>query len=154
MIPWQHGVEIGKLFKEEETMKKILSLVLSLMLLASMAVIPAAAEDYREPITLTMFSQLANFAGEQTGWFAKELKDRFNVTLKIVSSNVDTNALTSAMSAGELGDIICMGEMSSDFLDCVKAELILDLSDIDLTAYPNINTYMKDSMAKISDMCK
>ena len=48
-------------------MKKILSLVLSLMLLFSMAAIPAAAEEYREPITLTMFSQLANFAGEQTG---------------------------------------------------------------------------------------
>ena len=136
-------------------MKKILSLVLSLMLMISMAaVVPAAAEDYREPITLTMFSQLANFAGEQTGWFAKELKDRFNVTLKIVSSNVDSNALTSAMSAGELGDIIVMGEMSGDFLDCVKAELILDWSDIDLAAYPNLNTYMKDSIAKVSDMCK
>ena len=136
-------------------MKKILSLILSLALLVSMAaVMPAAAEDYREPITLTMFSQLANFAGEQTGWFAKELKDRFNVTLKIVSSNVDSNALTSAMSAGELGDIICMGEMSGDFLDCVKADLILDWSDIDLTAYPNINTYMQDSIAKVSGMCR
>ena len=112
-------------------MKKILSLVLSLMLLVSMAAIPAAAEDFREPITLTMFSQLANFAGEQGGWFAKELKDRFNVTLKIVSTNVDTNALTSAMSAGELGDIVVMGEMSGDFMDCVKADLILDWSDID-----------------------
>ena len=135
-------------------MKKILSLVLSLMLLVSMAaVLPAAAEDYREPITLTMYSGLANFAGEQKGWFAKELKDRFNVTLNIVSSNVDSNALTSAMSAGELGDMVVMGEMSGDFLDCVKADLILDWSDIDLTAYPNINTYMQDSMKKVSDMC-
>ena len=134
-------------------MKKILSLVLSLMLLVSMAAIPAVAEDYREPITLTMFSQLANFAGEQGGWFAKALKDRFNVTLKIVSTNVDTNALTSAMSAGELGDIVVMGEMSGDFMDCVKADLILDWSDIDLANYPNINTYMQDSIKKVSDMC-
>jgi len=134
-------------------MKKILSLVLSLMLLVSAAaVIPAAAEEYREPITLTMYSGLANFAGEQGGWFAKELKDRFNVTLKIVSSNVDANALTSAMTAGDLGDMVVMGEMSGDFLDCIKADLILDWSDIDLTAYPNINTYMKDSMAKVSGM--
>ena len=135
-------------------MKKIVSLVLSLMLLLSVAaVVPAAADEYREPITLVMFSQLANFAGEQTGWYAKELKDRFNVTLKIVSTNMDSNALNSAMSAGDLGDIVVMGEMSSDFLDCVKADLILDWSDIDLTAYPNLNTYMKDSMAKVSDMC-
>ena len=88
-------------------MKKILSLVLSLMLLVSMAaMMPAAAEDYREPITLTVYSGLANFAGEQTGWFAKELKDRFNVTLKIISSNVDSNALTSAMTAGDLHDCL------------------------------------------------
>ena len=132
-------------------MKKILSLVLSLMLLVSMAAIPAVAEDYREPITLTMFSQLANFAGEQGGWFAKELKDRFNVTLKIVSTNVDTNALTSAMSAGELGDIVVMGEMSGDFMDCVKADLILDWSDIDLANYPNINTYMQGKPAMKED---
>lgn len=77
-------------------MKKILSIVLSLMLLVSMAAVPALADDtYREPITLTMFSQLANYAGEQGGWFAKELKDRFNVTLKYVSTNVDPNALTA-----------------------------------------------------------
>ena len=45
-------------------MKKILSLILSLMLLMSVAAVPAAAEDnYREPITLTMFSQLANYGG-------------------------------------------------------------------------------------------
>ena len=136
-------------------MKKILSLVLSFMLLFSAAAIsPAVAEEYREPITLTMYSGLANFAGEQGGWFGKELKDRFNVTLKIVSSNVDSNALTSAMTAGDLGDMVVMGEMSGDFLDCIKADLILDWSDIDLTAYPNINTYMKDSMAKVSGMAK
>jgi len=136
-------------------MKKILSIVLSLMLLVSMAVVPALAEDtYREPITLTMFSQLANFAGEQGGWFAKELKDRFNVTLKYVSQNVDANALTAAFSAGDMGDIIVMGAMSKDFISALKAELLLDWNDIDLTAYPNISTYMKDSMAKVSEFCK
>ena len=72
-------------------MKKVLSLVLCLALMATMFVMPAVAEDtYREPITLTVFSGLANYAGEQQGWFAKELKDRFNVTLKYISTNVAT----------------------------------------------------------------
>ena len=133
-------------------MKKILSLILSLMLLLSMAAIPAAAEDYREPITLTMFSQLANYAGEQGGWFAKELKDRFNVTLKYVSTNVDPNALTAGISAGELGDIVCIGDLGEDFSAMLKADLLLDWSELDLTPYTNITKYLPDAMKKISDL--
>ena len=79
-------------------MKKLVSLVLALMMLLS-ALPMAIAEEYREPITLTVFSQVANYAGIQEGWFAKELKDRFNVTLKFISSNVDPNAFTSAVSS-------------------------------------------------------
>ena len=134
-------------------MKKILSIVLSLMLLVSMAAVPALADDtYREPITLTMFSQLANYAGEQGGWFAKELKDRFNVTLKYVSTNVDPNALTAGISAGELGDIVCIGDLGEDFSAMLKADLLLDWSELDLTPYTNITTYLPDAMKKISDL--
>ena len=136
-------------------MKKVLSLILALMLLMSMAAVPAAAEDnYREPITLTMYSQLANFGGEQGGWFAKELKDRFNVTLKIVSQNVDQNAWTSGVSAGELGDIVCLGNTGEDLLTALKADLLLDWSELDLTPYANITAYLPKAMQKVSDFCK
>jgi len=136
-------------------MKKILSLILTLMLLLSAAAVPAAAEDnYREPITLTMYSQLANFGGEQGGWFAKELKDRFNVTLKIVSQNMDQNAWTSGVSAGELGDIVCLGNTGEDLLTALKADLLLDWSELDLTPYTNITTYLPKAIQKISDFCK
>ena len=37
-----------------------------------------------EPITLTVFSQLANYSGEQSGWSADILLDKFNVKLNIV----------------------------------------------------------------------
>ena len=133
-------------------MKRILSLVLTLALLASVAVIPAMAEDtYREPITLKMFSGLANFAGDQGGWFAKELKDRFNVTLNIVSTNVDGNAWTSALAQGDLGDIVCLGDLGDQFVEALNADLLLDWSDIDLSAYPNINAYLGDAIQKVSD---
>ena len=133
-------------------MKKILSLVLCLAMLASMAVIPAASADevYREPVTLTMFSGLANYAGEQKGWFAKELKDRFNVTLNIVSTNVDSNAWTAGVAAGDLGDIICLGDMGDQFLEALAADLLLDWDDVDLTPYENINAYLGDAIAKTS----
>ena len=136
-------------------MRKILSLVLCLMMLSSMVVIPAMAEDtYREPITLTMFSELANYAGEQQGWFAKELKDRFNVTLKYVSTNVDPNAWTAGISAGELGDIICLGDMGDHFIELLNADMVLDWDEVDLTPYTNITTYLGDAMKKTSDFAR
>ncbi|MBQ4579839.1 MAG: hypothetical protein IJA83_04200 [Clostridia bacterium] len=133
-------------------MKKILSLVLALMMMLS-ALPMAIAEEYREPITLTVFSQVANFAGEQTGWFAKELKDRFNVTLKFISSNVDPNAFTAGVSAEELGDIICWGDMGEQFNTAIRAELVMDLDEIDMTPYTNLNQYFTQAMAKVRDYC-
>lgn len=133
-------------------MKKVLCLVLCLALMATMFVVPAFAEfTYREPITLTMFSGLANYAGEQQGWFAKELKDRFNVTLKIVSTNVDGNAWTAGVSAGDLGDIICLGDLGDQFLTGLQAELFLDWDELDLTPYTNITTYLGDALQKVSN---
>ena len=132
-------------------MRKLVSLFLCLTLLATMAVFPALAEEtYRDPVTLTMFSGLANYAGEQQGWFAKELKDRFNVTLKIVSTNVDGNAWTAGVAAGDLGDIICLGDMGDQFIEALNADLLLDWNDVDLTPYENINAYLGDAMAKTS----
>lgn len=134
-------------------MKKILSLVLALMLMLS-AMPMAFAEDYREPITLTVFSQVANFAGEQSGWFAKELKDRFNVTLKFISSNVDPNAFTAGISAEELGDIICWGDLGQNFTEALEAELIMNLDEIDMTPYTNLNQYFTEAMAKVREFSK
>lgn len=134
-------------------MKKILSLVLALMLMLS-AVPMAFAEDYREPITLTVFSQVANFAGDQAGWFAKELKDRFNVSLKFISSNVDPNAFTAGLSAEELGDIICWGDLGQNFTEALNAELIMNLDEVDMTPYANLNQYFTEAMAKVRDFSK
>ncbi|MBQ6722077.1 MAG: hypothetical protein IJQ88_07935 [Clostridia bacterium] len=132
-------------------MRKLVSLFLCLTLLATMAVFPALAEEtYRDPVTLTMFSGLANYAGEQQGWFAKELMDRLNVTLLIVSTNVDGNAWTAGVAAGDLGDIICLGDMGDQFIEALNADLLLDWNDVDLTPYENIIAYLGDAMAKTS----
>ncbi len=133
-------------------MRKFLAMVLSLcLLLTAMPVISLAEADYREPITLTVFSEVANFAGEQSGWFAKEVKDRFNITLKFVSSNVDPNAFTTAITSEDLGDIVCWGDMGEHFTTALKADLLLDMSDIDMSAYPTLNTYFTEAFQKVSD---
>ena len=136
-------------------MKKLVSLLLALCLMtACLPAVTVAEETYREPITLTMFSELANYAGEQQGWFGKILKDRFNVTLNYVSTNVDSNAWTAALAAGELGDIVCLGDMGDHFLAALDADLLLDWTEEDLTPYENINAYLGDAMKKTSDFAK
>lgn len=135
-------------------MRKFLAMVLSLcLLLTALPVVTLAEGDYREPITLTVFSEVANFAGEQSGWFAKEVKDRFNITLKFVSSNVDSNAFTTAITSEDLGDIVCWGDMGEHFVTALNADLLLDMSDIDMSAYPTLNTYFTKAFQKVTDFC-
>ena len=135
-------------------MKKFLALVLSLcLLMTALPTFSIAEEVYREPITLTVFSGLANFAGEQGGWFAKLVKDKFNVTLKFVSTNVDTNAFTAGVSAGELGDIICWGDMDEKFDTALQADLLLDMSDVDMSQFPILNEQFAAAFDKVSDYC-
>lgn len=135
-------------------MKKVLAIVLSLMLLVTaLPVFSTAEETYREPITLTVFSELANAAGEQGGWFAKEIKDRFNVTLNFVSTNVDTNAFTTGVSNGNLGDIINLGDTGEHLITALNADLILDMSDIDLTPYPVLNEKFGAAFDKVQQFC-
>lgn len=134
-----------------KNMKKILSLVLCLCMMLTALPLAAMAEDYKEPITLNVFSEVANFGGEQKGWFAKEVKDRFNITLNFISSNVDSNAYSAGVAAGSLGDIICLGDMGEHFTTALKADLLMDLSDIDMTQYPTLNTYFTKAFDKVSN---
>ena len=40
---------------------------------------------YAEELTIDVFDSQANFQGEQTGWFAKIVKDKFNIKLNIIA---------------------------------------------------------------------
>ena len=44
------------------------------------------AVDDNSPITLEIFDVAANYQGMQTGWFAKVVKDRFNIELNIIKT--------------------------------------------------------------------
>ena len=52
---------------------------------------------------------MANYQGIQSGWFAKIVKDKFNMELNIIAPNVagggDTLFQTRS-AAGDLGDLI------------------------------------------------
>ena len=43
---------------------------------------------YKDFITVDVFDSMANYQGIQSGWFAKIVKDKFNMELNIIAPNV------------------------------------------------------------------
>lgn len=99
-----------------------------------------------DPITLTVFSQLANYSGEQTGWSAQILKEKFNVVLNIVPDVNGTYA--TRMESGDLGDIVVFGSNGEDYTNAIAAGLLYDWNEDDLLAeYGSyINENMQDAL--------
>ncbi len=86
--------------------------------------------DKSEVLTLDFFSGPGNFMGKQEGWYAKLIKDKFNIELNIISPNVaggGDSLYQTRSAAGDLGDIIVVSR--EKFRDCVKSGLIADISD-------------------------
>jgi putative aldouronate transport system substrate-binding protein len=110
-------------------MKRILAMVLACMLLLTMCAFSAAsAEDDKELMTIDFYDDAANYNGVQTGWFAKVVKDRFNIELNIIAPQVVGEAVYATRSAdGNLGDVIIMDK--TKFVNCVSAGLVRDISD-------------------------
>lgn len=69
-------------------------------------------------ITLTVFSERANYSGMQVGWTAKVLADEFGVELNIVPNT--NGAFDTRMAAGDLGDIVVFGS-EGDYLKAMNA---------------------------------
>ena len=99
---------------------------------------------YAKELTIDVFDSQANFQGEQTGWFAKLIKDKFNIKLNIIAPNVagggDTLYQTRSAN-GNLGDLIITNLDSSRLKDMVTAGLVLDMSD-----YIKDEKYLQDRM--------
>lgn len=88
---------------------------------------------YEKFITVDVYDQLANYQGIQSGWFAKIVKDKFNMELNIIAPNVagggDTLFQTRS-AAGDLGDLIITDTRNGKFKDLVKAGLLMDMTQL------------------------
>ncbi len=81
-----------------------------------------------EPMVLEVYSQPANFQGEQPGWTAKILKEKFNITLNIIAPQVAGGDIFAARSAsGFLGDLVVLD--NADIQACIKSGLIYDVTE-------------------------
>lgn len=114
------------------------ALMTAILLMTALAgAAPAAAEDKTiydklkaigvydgEPITINVYSQLANYSGIQGHWSADLLLDMFNVKINIIPDSDGTYA--TRMESRNLGDIVVWGADGEDYLEAVKQGLLLD----------------------------
>lgn len=107
-----------------------------------------------EAITLTVYSQLANYSGMQTGWGADLLKDKFNVKLKYVQAEAGT--FDARMETGDLGDIVVFGEDNNTYVQAVKAKALYDWEEDNLLDDygPYIKKHMSAALEKNKQLTK
>lgn len=103
---------------------------------------PLPTELPKEPVELVVYSQLSSFWGEQQGWFAKELLDRFNVKLYIQPDIFDKEGDL------EQADIIVLGSSGEFYKNAVAKGMLLDWEDNNLLSEygPYILEHMKKAL--------
>ena len=88
---------------------------------------------YDEFITVDVFDQMANMQGIQSGWFAKVVKDKFNMELNIIAPNVagGGNTLFESMAAaGDLGDLVICTAKGGNLQNMVNSHLLYNMEDL------------------------
>ncbi len=98
-----------------------------------------------EIVTLDVYSQLTDFQGEQTGWFAKELEDRFHVRLNFIYDGSD-DFYEKQAAAGDLGDIVIWGTDTDQYHSAIDAGLLFDWEQNGVLE--QYGSYMAEHMSK------
>jgi multiple sugar transport system substrate-binding protein/putative aldouronate transport system substrate-binding protein len=122
--------------------KKLVALLLVAVIAFSL--LAGCGKKKEEIVELTIYSQTANYSGEQIGWFAKELLDRFNVKVKIV--NDADGVFVTRMESGNLGDIVIFGNDAGQYLEAIDKGMLMDWNEDDLLT--DYGPYIKENMGK------
>ena len=132
----------------KKTAKRILCLLIVSVMIVGMFSGCNNSGKSDEPITITVFSELANWSGEQTGWSAQLLLEKFNVKLNIIPST--EGVYETRMEDGFLGDIVVFGSDGENYTRAVKAGMLYDWNyDNLLEEYgPYINENMQAALDK------
>lgn len=83
---------------------------------------------YKEFITVDVYDEFANYQGIQSGWFAKVVKDRFNMELNIIAPNISGGdaVMQTRAAMGSLGDLLVVNTANGKFNTMVDAGLVMD----------------------------
>lgn len=100
----------------------------------------AAQPKHETPLQLDIFSNAANYQGQQAGWFAVLVKQKFNVTLNILAPQISGDQLyQTRAAAGDLGDIVIID--NAQWVDCIPSGIVAPLDDW-FASCPNLSKYM------------
>lgn len=133
-------------------MKKLLAafltIAMSVGMLSGCASGSGAGAGNSDLITLTVYSQRANYSGEMQGWFAKVLEERFGVKFIIIPDG--DGVYETRMENGDLGDIIIWGADDTSYQQAVAAGLLLDWEEDNLLQEygPYMWEHMQDAFEK------
>ena len=136
-------------------MKKTKLLVAGMVAMLSATVFAAPKQEGnikkikpKQTVTLDVYSQLANYSGLQTGWFADVMLQKFNVKLNIIPEA--GGAYQTRMESGNLGDIVVWGNDGEQYINAVKGGMLYDWNQDKLleTWGPYINANMKYALQK------
>lgn len=112
----------GKIMKKN--LKKVLCLLMVCVMLCGMFAGCSETGKKDDPITITVFSELANTSGEQGGWSGKMFLEKFNVILNIIPASA--GVFETRMEDGSLGDIVVFGSDADNYVRAVEAGMLYD----------------------------
>lgn len=99
----------------------------------------------KETVTLDVYSQLSGYQGEQQGWFAQILLEKFHVKLNFINDGTE-DLYGRLASDGSLGDIVIWGSDSDQYHSAIEDGLLLDWEEDGLLE--KYGTYMQEHMQK------
>lgn len=106
--------------------KKLLALMIAVLLIFPGFAL-TGCKDKKGFITVDVYSMLANYAGIQTGWFGKIVKDKFNMELNIIPT--DDGIYATRAASGDLGDLILFGNNGAEYTDSIAGRLLMPWSE-------------------------
>lgn len=93
----------------------------------------AKVDRYKDFITIDVYDEFSNYQGIQSGWFAKAVKDRFNMELNIIAPNVTGGGDTlyqTRVATGNLGDLILINTANGRLGELVEGGLVMDCTEL------------------------
>ncbi|HEX2946740.1 MAG TPA: ABC transporter substrate-binding protein [Clostridia bacterium] len=83
----------------------------------------------QELYNINVFTMLGNYSGIQSGWFGKIIRDKFNIRMNLIASNIDGGEakFSTLLASGNLGDIVIFGNNDSKYLDSISGGFLLDM---------------------------
>lgn len=99
----------------------------------------------KETVTLDVYSQLSGYQGEQQGWFAQVLLEKFHVKLNFIFDGSE-DFYDRQSAGGSLGDIVIWGTDSDQYHSAIEDGLLLNWEQDNLLE--KYGAYIKTHMEK------